>query len=153
MEGLVIENNFKIDTMLKIHLQSSQEKIVLQEQTSCFLFSSIFKVGQKQNPDFLHNQKITLEADSSSLLLQYVQNELIDLIQKCYSEPDEKHASRRRTSSRYEKFEFMDKKYKVDCTFSINGRMIYNVYSAFDFLSKSILSGNSIEVIIDSQVA
>jgi hypothetical protein len=136
---------FQKDTIIKsmevLYLISKSKNVKWQLETRelCFLYSYLYRFFKKNNIELFEGD-ILFEGEKLFLLRQLFESVLNDLILDTYLKPNEKEVSKH--STRFERFKFNDKKYIVNYTTSISGRLIYLLYLRTEFIIEEIKENN-----------
>lgn len=120
----------------KIVLSDGHDSQELGAYESAFLFPYLIRFCCKQDLDFVREKEINLENELLNEFRDIVTESLNHLINDCYKEPTLK--ARQKHPTRFEKIFLFENKYIIDYRTSIAGKLIYSVYSIFQFVNRLI---------------
>ncbi|WP_291131270.1 hypothetical protein [Flavobacterium sp. UBA7682] len=107
----------------------------LEHREICYLYSYLLRFSEKYKIE-LFNGDFLFENETLFLLKELIKNALLELIKDVYVRPLDKDISKH--STRYERFILEDKKYIVNYTTSVSGRLIYVLYLRYQFISSEM---------------
>jgi hypothetical protein len=117
-----------------LHSISTGVSWQMEKREMFFMYSYFFKFFVK-NENHL-SEYIIVELEELNSFLNLFESALNELIIYLYQKPSEKDISKHPT--RYERFIFNNKKYIVNYTTSITGRLMYILYLRIEFIRDEI---------------
>lgn len=131
--------------MKEIRIKFQEKEQILEEMEVNYLYSYILRFEFKNNTGILKYKEVTLSDILLKEFRECIFNALEELLKNCYNEPPLKRRQKHPTF--FEKFVLSNKKYVVDYTTSVLGRLIYTLYVRLSFIDKVILLNEELFVI------
>jgi hypothetical protein len=120
---------------LYISSKTKNDKWQIESRELCFLYSYLYRFCKKENID-LFNGDVLFEGEMLISLKGLFDTALKEIISDTYTPPNEKEMSKH--STRFERFIYNGRKYTVNYTSSISGRLIYLLFIRTQFISEEI---------------
>ena len=130
--------------MPMIRLITSKEEQSLERHEVMYLFSSLIRFNHNNEGSILRDGYKKLSGDSLAGLIKLVDESRRELLDQCYEEPSARQRQKHPTF--FEKLIIDDKKYVVNYTTSIVGRLIYTLSIRLDFMAKAALEEGKLTI-------